>query len=255
MTPKDLLSSHGAGLLEAGPSPELMDAYKKDLFLQVDDFIDESGLRGVLNRLLPEVRQHALRVSRPHKVSVGSLQGGRRLSRIDAGCRSRWVNGAAVPAAACSRCEPGPGGEAIPEGHTPEDVSIAVKQAFGRSGLLDFCDSLAEQAIPWIEKLTGVTLDYDRCFLLTYGEGDFIAPHGDTATSRRILLQMPVPFGCDSAMRVMHDGWMELRYDRPGCIRIMGPGMWHEVLPVQRRPGGPDPERVLLTLRLPFAEE
>jgi len=207
----------------------LAKTYEKLRFVQFEDFVNGERLAGIVRELMPEVRRHTIRIVRPPEVSTGTLRNGRRFGRID-------------PA-------PFEGGELSPQGRA------AVQAAFDASGLSGFVTDLLAASLPIVEDITGRKLRYDRTFLLTYGEADFIAPHGDTQTSRRVMLQMPVSTGCRSAMQVMRDGWMEPYYDNLGALRIHGPGIWHEVLPVLRLDNGDEPERVLITARLPYADD
>ncbi len=129
----------------------------------------------------------------------------------------------------------------------------AIHRAFDRHGLHAWAEELVGAALPGIEAVTGHRLRYDRVFLLAYRERDFIAPHGDTQTSQRIMVQFPVAFACRTAFRVLEDGWLEPYYDDLGALRIMGPGIWHDVLPVLRLDHR-EPERIVVTIRLPYAD-
>jgi hypothetical protein len=211
----------------ATSSSDARQTYRQLRFVQIDDFVRGDLLEEIIRVLMPQVRQHAVRIVRPHQVATGMIREGRRFDRIDPG--SFEGNDASRPDAA------------------------AIREAFDRCGLTGFAEALLDEALPFFESVVERKLAYDRTFLLTYHEADFIAPHGDTQTSRRIMIQMPVTFGCRSAMRVMRDGWMEPYYDDLGALRIHGPGVWHEVLPVLRLAGGQQPERTLVTLRLPYA--
>jgi len=231
-TRTDVLTATGRSLAAPDASDhrrELAKTYEKLHFVQMEDFVNGERLAGIVRELMPEVRRHAIRIVRPPEVSTGTLRNGRRFGRID-------------PA-------PFEGGELSSQGRA------AVQAAFGASGLSGFVTELLAETLPVVEDITGRKLRYDRTFLLTYGEADFIAPHGDTQTSRRVMLQMPVSTGCRTAMQVMRDGWMEPYYDNLGALRIHGPGIWHEVLPVLRLDDGGEPERVLVTARLPYADD
>jgi hypothetical protein len=222
------LTQHGRQLI-AAPASEARATYGRLRFVQFEDFVRGDLLEGAIADLLPAVRPHAVRLIRPHEIGTGVLHEGRRFDRID----------------------PGP----FAGGETSASSRAAVQAAFDRSGLSAFVASLMTEAMPFFEDVVERRLRYDRAFLLAYREGDFIAPHGDTQTSRRIMIQMPVTFGCRSAMRVMRDGWMEPYYDNIGALRIHGPGIWHEVLPVLRLDDARVPERILVTARLPYASD
>jgi hypothetical protein len=224
----NVLADPGRRLVSEPVDPELRETYTKLRFLQFENFVDGDALAGIIADLLPQVRPYAVRLVKPHEVSEGLLREGRRFDRIDAGPFKGELEA--------------------------EADKQAVRDAFDRSGLTGFVAELLTSVQPFVEDVVGQKLEYDRTFLLSYGEGDFIAPHGDTQTSRRIMVQMPIAFGCRTAMRVMRDGWMEPYYDNPGSLRIHGPGIWHEVLPVLRLDDAVTPERVLVTARLPFAD-
>jgi hypothetical protein len=204
------------------------ETYDRLRFVQLEDFVDGQALTDIIGSLMPEVRRYAARIIRPHEVSAGLLYEGRRFSRIDPGV----FEGA----------------------DTRPDHRAATQAIFDGSGLTAFIGSLLAEALPFFEDVTSHRLRFDRVFLLSYGEGDFIAPHGDTQTSQRVMIQMPVTFHCRCAMRVMRDGWMEPYYDNAGALRLHGPGIWHEVLPVLRLRDDADPERVLITARLAYAD-
>jgi hypothetical protein len=223
----DILTASAREIL-AGPVDELCASFAALQVVQLDDFVRAEVLRRIVGRVLPMVRPYAVRIERPHRLTPGTMVDGRRFWRID----------------------DGPFAE---NKHTEADRE-AIHKAFDLSGLTAFAAGLFAAAQPTFEALTGRSLRYDRVFLLDYGEGDFIAPHGDTQTSRRILVQMPVTFNCRTAFRALRDGWMEPFYDDPGSLRLMGPGIWHDALPVLRMPGQGPPERVIVTLRLPYRE-
>ena len=203
--------------------------YREEKFVQLDDFVSSEQLTAIVERVLPLVRRYSVRVVRPHRISEGSLEGGRRFDRID------W-------------------GPFDDNQHTEADKS-ALRTAFSEAGLESFASQLLEEAMPFFEAVAERRLSYDRVFLLGYKEGDFIAPHGDTQTSRRVLVQMPVVFGTRTAFRMLTGGWMEPFYDEPGTLRLMGPGIWHDVLPVLRWRPDVTPERIVVTLRLPYADD
>jgi hypothetical protein len=207
--------------------PSLPSSYATEQFLQLDRFVSATWLAAIVERLLPSVRPLATRIVEPPEISPGSLQGGRRFGRIDTG-----------PFEA--------------NRSTPQEAA-AIGHAFRRSGLDTFVDTLLDEITPFVEFVTSRSLHYDRTFLLHYQEGDFVGPHGDTQTSRRIMLQLPVTFGCRTAYRVLRGDWMEVVYDEPGSLRIVGPGVWHEVVPVLAADPSVPAERVVVTIRLPYS--
>jgi hypothetical protein len=51
---------------------------------------------------------------------------------------------------------------------------------------------------------------------------------------------------------VLKNGYLEPFYDEPGCLRILGPGVWHDVLPVLRLLPDRDPLRVMVSMKFDF---
>lgn len=134
---------------------------------------------------------------------------------------------------------------------SPEQAE-RVTTVFREQGLLNWAERAAEELIPLVDRITGRTLRYERMFLLAYREGDYIGPHGaehDTDLDR-FNLQFPLCYDTIGAMRILRDGFLETMYDRDGDARLLGPRMWHEVPPLLRLPDGPDPLRLVVSLRL-----
>ncbi len=221
------LSETGRRLVAAPATEDLRQEYERLRFLQLEGVTDGDRLDKIITEVYPRVVDHTVRVVKPHEISTGLLREGRRFGRIDT--------------------------EDFAGGSSPAAAKAAVRTAFDESGLTGYVEELVAEVRPFVEDVVGRRLRYDRAFLLTYNEADFIAPHGDTQTSQRIMLQLSVTYGCRTALRVLRDGWMEPYYDNPGALRIHGPGIWHEVLPVLRLEPDVDPLRVLLTARLPYA--
>ncbi|MEX2981311.1 StsF protein [Streptomyces sp. C36] len=127
-----------------------------------------------------------------------------------------------------------------------------VTTVFREHGLLDWAEHTADELIPLVNEITGRELRYERVFLLAYREGDYIGPHGaehDTDLNR-FNLQFPLCYDTVGSMRILRRGYLEPMYDRDGDARLLGPRMWHEVPPLLRLPGGPDPLRLVVSLRL-----
>ncbi|MFI9306733.1 StsF protein [Streptomyces triculaminicus] len=127
-----------------------------------------------------------------------------------------------------------------------------VTAVFREHGLPDWAEHTAAELIPLVNEITGRELRYERVFLLAYREGDYIGPHGaehDTDLNR-FNLQFPLCYDAVGSMRILRRGYLEPMYDRDGDARLLGPRMWHEVPPLLRLPGGPDPLRLVVSLRL-----
>lgn len=225
----EILSPQAYEILREPWDDDARRTYQELRFLQLDNFVQSGVLEQIVLELMPRVREYATRTVKPHEIETNYLGPGRRFDRIDFGPHAGRRHD--------SRQEE------------------AIRRAFDETGLTTFIDGLLRAAKPFVEWVTARRLEFDRVFLLAYREADFIGPHGDTQTSERIMMQLPVALNCRTAMRVLKDGWMEPFYDDPGTLRIMGPGIWHDVLPVLRLTPDRDPERVLITARLPYAKQ
>lgn len=186
---------------------------------QLDDVVDVVDLRTALHDLYAGLVSLGERRMAGHEVGPGTLTGGFRFTRID------------------------------PATSQPEAAS-RISEAFTRSGLAEWAAALAGMATPWLAELTGYRLTYDRPFLLAYREGDYIGPHGDQYDGHRVNVQLPLAYGCVCGMRVLRDGFLETHYDRDGCLRVLGPRMWHEVPALLRQHPDVAPLRLVLSLRL-----
>lgn len=127
-----------------------------------------------------------------------------------------------------------------------------VTEIFREHGLLDWAQDVARELLPLVNSIVGRVLRYERVFLLAYREGDYIGPHGaehDTDLDR-FNLQFPLCYDTVGSMRILRQGYLEPLYDRDGDARLLGPRMWHEVPPLLRLPGGADPLRLVVSLRL-----
>jgi hypothetical protein len=206
----------------------LRETYQQLRFVQVDSMVRPDLFADVVARTLVLARPYATRREQPHRIASGALAGGFRFDRIDWG--------------------PHEGSR-----HSRRDRE-ALQAAFDAGGLGPFATGLAHLLLPFLEAVTGRKLGYDRVFLLVYGEGDFIDPHGDAQTSPRLKVQIPVCFGCRSALRVLKDGFLEPFYDEPGCLRLVGAGIWHDVMPILRLEPERPPERVLVSMRFPYLD-
>jgi hypothetical protein len=222
-----VLAPGGASAISQPWDEALQRTYRELKFVQVDDFVRAEVLTDAATRAASAAKAYATRVVKPHEIRTGYLNGGSRFDRIDWGPHEGRIH--------------------------DEAARRSIRGAFDASGLSSFVDRLLVEIKPWIEFVVGRRLLYDRTFLLLYGESDFIGPHGDTQTSRRVMVQMPVNLNCRGALRVLRDGWMEPYYDEPGCLRLLGPGIWHDVLPVLALDRARAAQRVLVSARLPYA--
>lgn len=203
--------------------PEAREQYQARRFAQMDRAIDGSQIRGALSRLLPIVRRYAEQSLRPPEGSGHAFNGGYRYERIDPG---------------------------VPQSSFAREEDTFVRQAFEDSGLNRLVGELWDSTSESLNEIVGTRLALDRCFLLRYRERDYIAPHGDSQKNGRVLVQLPVPFNTVGVFRAMTGEWFEDFYDRSGSLRILGPGIIHEVPPVLRTNPEADPERIIVTIRL-----
>lgn len=125
----------------------------------------------------------------------------------------------------------------------------AIEHVFEEIGFKSLSSSLGKDLESFVRYVISkdVTFKYGYCFI--YKEGDYIGPHNDAQTGDRVNVQFPIALDAASGFRVLgEDGRFQLYYDRIGCVRILGPEVWHEVLPVLRI-GEKSPRRILISLR------
>ncbi|MFH9424073.1 StsF protein [Streptomyces sp. NPDC017529] len=188
---------------------------------QIPQVADVTELRAAARSVYEQLRDEPVVDAQEHTDDDGTLGYGFRLLRIDAKSDS--------PA------------------HTERVTAV-----FRAHGLLDWAERTAAELLPLVDRITGRKLRYERVFLLAYREGDYIGPHGaehDTDLDR-FNLQFPLCYDTVGSMRILRQGYLEPMYDRDGDARLLGPRMWHEVPPLLRLPGGPDPLRLVVSLRL-----
>ncbi|MFD6396658.1 hypothetical protein [Nocardia sp. NPDC060249] len=101
------------------------------------------------------------------------------------------------------------------------------------SGLSRLGSQLASDLVPVVGSVLGTRAEFNRCYFLAYRPGDYIAAHDDKQTGNRINLQIPVPLGCRSCIRILDEGTglLEMKEDIAGQLRFLGPAVWHDVPP------------------------
>lgn len=129
------------------------------------------------------------------------------------------------------------------------DVSDVVKKPmfdlYERMKLHEWGAELSRRVEPIVSAILGDVVRYDRVYFLLYENDDYIGPHNDVQTGPRVNVQFPVTVGGTSGLRVLDYDWHTYR-DAPGLLRILGPLVWHEVLPLI---GVPDAYRLNISLR------
>ncbi|BAG22747.1 MULTISPECIES: hypothetical protein [Streptomyces] len=188
---------------------------------QIPQVVDVTALRAAALSAYRQLSEEPVLDAQEHDSGGGSLGYGFRMLRIDAKSDS--------PA------------------HTERVTTV-----FRDHGLLDWAEHAASQLVPVVDEITGRKLHYERVFLLAYREGDYIGPHGaeEDTDLDRFNLQFPLCYNSVGSMRILRQGYLEPLYDRDGDARLLGPRMWHEVPPLLRLPGAPDPLRLVVSLRL-----
>ncbi len=131
---------------------------------------------------------------------------------------------------------------------TPEE-QLALTAKFAELGLVDLGEHLARVIEPLLKAILEKPVAYQHFFCLVYQEGDYIGPHDDAAMGDRVNVQFPITFAAATGFRALKDEAWELYYDTPGSVRILGPNVWHEVLPVLRLDQQQEALRLILSLR------
>jgi hypothetical protein len=118
-------------------------------------------------------------------------------------------------------------------------------EAYERLRLHEWGAELSRQVEPILAAVLGQSLTYDRIYFLLYENDDYISTHNDAQTGPRVNVQFPIAIGGVAGLRVLDWDWHTYR-DTAGLLRILGPDVWHEVLPLT---GAPDAYRLNISLR------
>lgn len=225
MTVTDFLSEQALRLLERPEdSVELRAEYESMGIIQVDGFADSEKIVELGERLYSRLSPLCRPATLPHQVinlnGTRHLTSGYQFSRIDPGF---------LPPASKERA--------------------LYEKEFSEAGLTGFGDKIGERITPLVKYIVRAEVSYQRTYCFIYEEGDYIGPHNDSQTGWRINAQFPISLSAATGFRALKDGEFRLYYDAPGCLRILGPDVWHEVLPVLRATEEVAPHRVLLSLR------
>ncbi len=222
-----LLTDHGRDLVEnpQGATADLFrDEYRRMGVVQIDDVLDRDRLIELTDRFRRELNPFLAIMTKQHRIlgegSAQALGTGFRFGRAD-------------PALVRQKAR-----------------REAMVEKFEELGLETFGDQLSEALTPFVHHVIEQTWPSRRVYCFIYREGDYISAHNDSQTGDRVNVQFPVPLATSTCFRAMdEDGRFRLYYDHPGCMRILGPRVWHEVPPILRWSPDQEPWRVLLSLR------
>ena len=193
------------------------ESWSANSFAEVDGVVQPEWLHWFSATVYPSL----LRVAETQNIPAvmddsGRPGGGQRLKRVD------------------------PERPGIPEA----DVSRMLK-VYEQYNLHDLGERLSDGISPIVEKVLGAPVKYSRIYFLLYGLDDYISPHDDQQTGPRLNVQLPICTNGIAGLRVYDGDWVTYP-DRAGTLRFLGPGVWHEVLPLI---GAPDASRLNITLR------
>ena len=224
MRPNDLLSSQTLEMVDDPSKAEAYrDTFKRLGVVQINDFADSSMLLQFGDQVWNELSPYWKESKQSHEIVKSG-----RISGLSTGFKFHNVD---------------------PIRHRGESRDALVKK-YKELGLVEIGRELGEMLTPLIQYIIDEPLPYKRVFCFLYCEGDYISPHNDHQTGHRVNAQFPVPMSAVTGFRAMgEDGRLEVYYDKPGCLRILGPFTWHEVLPVLRLTEDVEPRRFLFSLR------
>ncbi len=132
----------------------------------------------------------------------------------------------------------------------PEESRAELLEQYRKIGILEIGEELGQMLTPLIHYIIREDLPFKRVFCFLYREGDYISPHNDHQTGHRVNVQFPITMNAATGFRALEtDYTLRLYNDNPGCLRILGPLVWHEVLPVIRTSPEVEPRRFLISLR------
>lgn len=221
----DFLTDRALNLLRRpDTADELREQYETVGIVQLEDFARADRLADLGKRLYEGAAPLAERTVKDHEI----LQVARR-SVVSSGYRF-W------------RVDPNFAGSA-------SEKRDALKVLFSRVGLTQLGLEFGERAASLVRYFSRKELSYDNVFCFLYEEGDYIGMHNDAPSGERVNLQFPISLDSTAGFRALHEGRLRLYPDTPGCLRIIGPRVWHEVLPVQPTSRERPPHRVLISFR------
>lgn len=214
--------SYGATTLSVkqGVTPEAVveaaRSWRDASFAEVEDVMSPEWLRWFAVSLYPALLEVSEAHVVPSKMHEGRPSGGQRLHRVDPG-----------------------------RPQVPEEVVERMAAVYDKYDLWSLGERLAGDLAPIVSAVLGEKVRYDRIYFLLYGLDDYISPHDDKHVGPRVNVQLPVCVDGIAGLRVHQDDW-KTYVDKSGLLRFLGPGIWHEVLPLI---GEPNAMRLNITLR------
>jgi hypothetical protein len=191
---------------------------------QFHDVVDAAALNGLLEPALDALDEVAVRNQTRDRLAANRITLGGQHSRVDAG-------------------------------HPSVDEARAelMAEVLRSSGIERAAADMAAAAASVVEMVTGGRLRYARAQILLYGADDYLGPHTDVTSGPRYNVQTALTRDCASGLRVFGAAGPRILPDWPGTLRVLGPNVWHEVLPLL--PSGPAarPRRIVLSLRFEAA--
>lgn len=131
--------------------------------------------------------------------------------------------------------------------HNP-DTRELMTSLLRRLGLLEFGSVLASKLAPLIQRIAG-RWTWRRTYFYLYEEGDYISVHNDHQVGDRVDVQFPISFGTPGGIRVLSQGYLQIFYDAPGSMNILGSRVWHDVPPIVRVHSDVTPRRFNMGFR------
>jgi hypothetical protein len=190
--------------------------YASTGFVKVHGVLPAESFTALVDDLLPVLGAVAEPVLLRHQPTLhGGLSDGACFARIDPGCSSE---------------------------------SGMLSRLFDMLGLHAFGALLAARVSPLVRHLAG-DVNYKRLYCYVYREGDYVSVHDDHHVGDRVDVQFAHSEGSHGGLRVLTDGLLQMQYDRPGSMNVLGPRVWHDVPPLLRASDGVDPQRLNLGLR------
>lgn len=192
--------------------------------VQVAQVVNDELLRSLIEPWLDDLAIVAVRDEVPDRVTRDRLELGGRYSRIDIG-----------------------------HPLTGDSQVAGMEHLLRKSGIRSHARNLAMTITPWICTVVEEEVVFAREQVLLYGEGDYLGPHNDRRSGHRFNVQLPMNWNSHSGLRIFQSSGQVILPDKPGVLRILGPQVWHEVMPFLPIDHDQRPHRAVLSLRFESA--